>query len=447
MRHLLRLFLIGVTALAVGDRFAEAAQVITLKDALDTALHRNIDLRRAQVDARLGDVGVREAWEPFLPNLEADAAGARNYGQNFSQSEGRIINQTNDSLSLSASSGLKIFNGFHDFLGLRQARFQRAAGYHDLDRAAQTTVFTVTSDFVTLLLRQEQLHVLRDNLSDEAHLREQIQQYVTAGARSASDLYQQEANVAAARVAVVQAENAVESAQTDLVDTLLLDPSAVYDFHSPADLNDTASFAVPEVSVLMNTALARRADIKAAEARLDAAEQGVGVARAGWWPTLSLQGTYGSAFSNASDAPFNDQIRDQRGGAVTLGLTIPLFEGGATRNASHRARLELLRQQIALEEVRQTVGVEVRRVRQDYLSAQEQFSAAQAQQQTAERAVRAAEERFKSGVAPLVELTQARIIFLQAKSSLATARNNLLFQHTSLDYALGNFDRQTPRLE
>jgi outer membrane protein TolC len=109
--------------------------------------------------------------------------------------------------------------------------------------------------------------------------------------------------------------------------------------------------------------------------------------------------------------------------------------------------LELLRQQIALEEVRQTVGVEVRRVRQDYLSAQEQFSAAQAQQQTAERAVRAAEERFKSGVAPLVELTQARIIFLQAKNSLATARNNLLFQHTSLDYALGNFDRQTPRLE
>src|SRR6266702_642760 len=263
MRHLLRLFLIGVTALAVGDRFAEAAQVITLKDALDTALHRNIDLRRAQVDARLGDVGVREAWEPFLPNLEADAAGARNYGQNFSQSEGRIINQTNDSLSLSASSGLKIFNGFHDFFGLRQARFQRAAGYHDLDRAAQTTVFTVTSDFVTLLLRQEQLHVLRDNLSDEAHLREQIQQYVTAGARSASDLYQQEANVAAARVAVVQAENAVESAQTDLVDTLLLDPSAVYDFQSPADLNDTASFAVPEVSVVTNTLLARRADIKA----------------------------------------------------------------------------------------------------------------------------------------------------------------------------------------
>src|SRR5262249_38315288 len=160
----------------------------------------------------------------------------------------------------------------------------------------------------------------------------QIQQYVTAGARSASDLYQQEANVAAARGAVVQAEKAVESPQTGLVDTLLLDPSAPYDFSFPADLHHTAPFSVPGGSALMNTALARRADIKAAEARLDAAEQGVGVARAGWWPTLSLQGTYGSAFSNASDVPFNDQIRDQRGGAVTLGLTIPLFEGGATRN-------------------------------------------------------------------------------------------------------------------
>jgi outer membrane protein len=438
--------LVTLVALAAVGSVVEAAQVITLNYALNIAPDRNIDLRRAQVEARLGEVGVREAWEPFVPDLQADAIGARNYGRSFSQTEGRIVDQTAESLSLTASSGLTIFNGFRDFFSLRQARFARAAGYRDLDRAAQTTVFTVTSDFVALLRRQEQLRVLRDNLADETHLRVQIQQYVEAGARSASDLYQQEANVAAARLAVVQAENAVESAQTDLVDTLLLDPAAAYDFQSPADLNK-ASSPVPEITTLMGTAMAQRADLKAAEARFAAARQGVHAARGGWWPMLSLRGSYGSGFSDVSDVPFNDQLQDQRGGTVSLGLTIPLFEGGATRNASHRARLELLRQQITLEEVRQMVGVEVRRVHDDYRSAQEQLSAAEAQQQTAERAVQAAEERFKSGVAPLVELTQARILFLQAENSLAVARSNLLLQHTLMDYTLGNFDRQTPRLE
>ncbi len=115
-------------------------------------------------------------------------------------------------------------------------------------------------------------------------------------------------------------------------------------------------------------------------------------------------------------------VASSAAGAITLGLTIPLFDGGATRNASHRARLELLRQQITLEEGGQTVGVEVRRVREDFKSAQEQLSAAETQQQTAERAVHAAEERFKSGVAPLVELTQARTLFLQAKTALAATR-------------------------
>ena len=102
--------------------------------------------------------------------------------------------------NLSASTGLTVFNGFRDFFGLRAARYARTAGYRRLDQAAQTTVFTVTSDFVALVSHQEQLRVLREELADETHLREQIEHYVSAGARSASDLYQQEATVSWLRV-------------------------------------------------------------------------------------------------------------------------------------------------------------------------------------------------------------------------------------------------------
>ncbi len=445
MHPLLRQLLVGAVVVATGTA-ARGAQIITLSDALTIALDRNIDLRLAQIDARLGDVGVQEAWEPFLPTLQASATGARNSGPNYNQVAGHVVDQTTQSLNLSASTGLSVFDGFRDFFGLREARYARTAGYRSLDQAAQTTVFTVTSDFVTLVSHQEQLRVLREELADETHLREQIQHYVAAGARPASDLYQQEATVSAARLAVVQTENAVESAQTDLVSTLLLDPAATYDFQAHMELTQ-ASSPIPDLPTLMETAFSQRADLKAAEARYEVAQQAVYVARAGWWPALSLQGTYGSAFSNASSVPFNDQLQAQRAGAITLGLTIPLFDGGATRNASHRARLELLRQQITLEEVRQTVGVEVRRVREDFQSAQEQLSAAETQQQTAERAVHAADERFKSGVAPLVELTQARTLFLQANTALAAARSNLLLQKTLLDYTLGNLDHRPPLLK
>ena len=168
----------------------------------------------------------------------------------------------------------------------------------------------------------------------------------------------------------------------------------------------------------------------------------------GWWPALSLQGTYGSAFSNASSEPFNDQLQAQRAGGITLGLTIPLFQWRRnTQCIAQSAPRASAATDHARGSARRTVGVEVRRVREDFKSAQEQLSAAETQQQTAERAVHAAEERFKSGVAPLVELTQARTLFLQAKTARAATRSNLLLQKTLLDYTLGNLDHRPPLLK
>jgi outer membrane protein len=442
---------IAMTALAwVLGTFSAAAQtpsqVITLNDAITIALERNIDLQQAQVDAALSDVAVSEARQQFLPDLQLDAVGARNYGRNFNQTEGRILEQTTESIGLGASSGLTLFNGFGDLSALRQAKFARKAGHFDLERARQTILFEVASNFVALTQIQELLRVLRENLTDETRLQTQIQQYVEAGARSASDLYQQQANMAAARLAVVQAQNATESARVDLMQTLHLDPAGTYDFQVP-DVTPDNLPVPPELAEWLEHARASRVDLKAEEARLAAAEQNVRVARAGFWPSLSLSAGYGSAYSSASKSSFDDQLDSQRGGSVGLGLSIPVFDRAVARNASRRAHLLFRRQSLVLESTREEIGIQVRRLHQDYQAAREQLSAAEAQQNAAERAVHTADERFKAGVAPLVELTQARILFLQAESALASARSNLLLQSTLMNYYLGDFDRAATALK
>ena len=63
-------------------------------------------------------------------------------------------------------------------------------------------------------------------------------------------------------------------------------------------------------------------------------------------------------------------------------------------------------------------------------------------QRAAERAVQTAEERFKSGVTSLVEVTQARTRHILAASALVDARANLLLQRIILEYDLGTFSRE-----
>src|SRR6185312_5053360 len=168
---------------------------------------------------------------------------------------------------------------------------------------------------------------------------------VEAGTREAAVLYQQEANVAAARLAVVQTQADVDSAQVDLMRTLQLDPAGTYEFRFP-ETEKGQSGPDRNLADLLKQAFDQRADLKAEAARLSAASQGLKIAHGEFWPTLSLNAGYSGAYSGASQVPFKDQIDQQRGGAVILDLSIPVFDRGAARNDSRRARLKLQSERI-----------------------------------------------------------------------------------------------------
>src|SRR5688572_31227848 len=89
----------GATALA-----AQEAGVITFDDAVRIALAQNATLRQAANAASLDAVAVQQVKMQFLPDLRLSAQTAQNYGRSFSETEGRTLNETTQSLSTGVSS-------------------------------------------------------------------------------------------------------------------------------------------------------------------------------------------------------------------------------------------------------------------------------------------------------------------------------------------------------
>jgi outer membrane protein len=419
---------------------AQNARIITFKDAVRIALEQNITVRQAQNAAALGKVDVSEAHGQFLPDLRFSTTGAKNYGRSFDQTEGTIVDQTTKSLSLGINSSVTVFDGFGNIANLRGAQLSDQAGEQELVRARETVGFSVATQFLALIQRQEQLRVQRENLSAASALEHQIQQYVDAGARTIADLYQQQANVASARFNVVDAERTTELAKVDLIETLQLDPTATYEFEAPTDTTAEAASQKFDLSNLQARAAAQRIDLKAEQARVAAADQNVKVARSNRWPTVSLNGGYSSAYSSASPFDFSEQLNQRRGGSVSLGVSVPIFDRGVVSNATRRAEIQADNERLLFENLQQNVALQVRRSHLDFQSAQEQLVNAQAQVKSAELALSASQDRYDAGASTLVELTQARATQVQAASALVTARYNLLFQRTLMDYYVGDLD-------
>ena len=416
---------------------AQEAGIITFSDAVRIALERNTALRIARNTTALDATAVSQQRAQLLPDFRLNTQGAQSYGRSFSQSEGRIIDQATRSFTAGVSSGMTLFNGFGNVAAVREARLSLEASELDLGRARQTAVFTVAANFLGVVQQQEQLRVRRENLAAEEALERQIREYVDAGVRPIADLYQQQAGVASARLAVVEASRAAELAKVEVMQTLQLDPRGDYVFVAPELEAELPVQRQYDLDSLVGRALAQRADLDAVETRVLAADQGLRVAQAANWPSISLNAGYNTAYTSAADLRFVDQLDQRRGGSIGIGVSLPILDRGSTRTATERARISADNARIALESRQNEVGLQVRRAYLDFQAAQEQLRAAEAQLRAAELAQQSSQERYDVGAATLVELTQTRALAVQAASAIVSARYNLLFQQTLIDYHVG----------
>ena len=434
------------TMLIVSVARAQTPQTITFDDAVRIALAQNATLRQAANAASLDAIAAQQAKMQFLPDLRLNAQTSQNYGRSFSEAEGRTLNETTQSLSTGVSTSVVLFDGFANVATLREAQLTQDAGELDLRRARQTVVFTVTSNYLALVQQREQLLVRQQTLAQEEALERQIAAFVDAGRRTVADLYQQQAVVASARLAVVEAARAAELAEVDVVQTLQLDPSREYEFVAPDLSGSIADSTDIDVESLLARALAQRIDVDADEARQAAAQQAIRAGKATLWPAISLRAGYNTGFSSANELSFSDQLDQRRGGSVAIGVSIPLFDRGSTGLAAQRAQIQADNARVTLDAQRQEVGVQVRRAYLDFNAAREQLRAAEAQQRAAALALEASQERYRVGAATLVELTQARTAHVQAESAQVSARYNVLFQQTLLDYYVGDLNPENVTL-
>ncbi len=191
---------------------------------------------------------------------------------------------------------------------------------------------------------------------------------------------------------------------------------------------------VPAVPAgLPSTLLERRPDLRQAEEVLVSANARIGVAKAEFFPKLSLTALFGTA---------SPEVSALTGGSATIWavagmLSGPLFNAGRTLG-TYRAAIAQWEQ--ARLQYEQAVLIALREV-SDALTALGKLSEAEAAQDTAVRALAAAVghamDRYRQGLANYFEVLEAQQQLYPAQNTLAQIRLNRLLAYAQLYRALG----------
>jgi multidrug efflux system outer membrane protein len=307
------------------------------------------------------------------------------------------------------------------------ARYMASAD--DWQSARLDVAAEVADDFFTLKTLDDQYELIAGTIEAYRHSLELTENLRHGGAVSDLDVAQAatQLHVAEAQLPDIQ----LRRAQT-------LHALAIICGRSPVDFyittNVTRRAAVPEIPPsLPSDLLEHRPDIAAAERRMAAANADIGVAKAAFFPAITLNGLAG--FQSISASSWFDW--SSRLWSIGPTIQLPLFTGGLNR-ANLKISHEAYDEQVA--DYRQTVLGAFGDV-EDQLAAQrllgEEWYAENEAVVAARHALEVAENRYRDGLTTYLDVATAQTTALEQESSAVQLKGARLIAAVNLIKALG----------
>jgi multidrug efflux system outer membrane protein len=194
---------------------------------------------------------------------------------------------------------------------------------------------------------------------------------------------------------------------------------------------------------LPSTLLERRPDVRQAEQLLIAANANIGVAKANFFPTLSLTGLFGNV-----SPELGDLFSKGKTWSVGAGLLGPLFQGGRIKRNYEAVQAQWRQARIQYEAAAANAFSDVSRALVDRAKLVETERQRARTVAAYREAVRLANLRYASGLSAYFEVLEAQQQLFPAEISLAQTRRDQLVAVVSLYRALGGgwqAEAQAPR--
>jgi outer membrane protein, multidrug efflux system len=290
-----------------------------LNQLIDTALKENKDVRiaAARVEEFAARVDIFRAG--YFPQIGYDGEATRNRASREVYGGGAVNERKYNNYAAAASLGWELDLWGRIRNSTEAARAELLAEEENRRAVILSLVSAVANSYVTLRQFDRQLEVSRETLAARAESLRLFELKLKGGVVSDLEVAMVRTEYEQAAAAIPPIERRIALTENALSILLGSNPGAI-----PRGKSIDALVLPPVPEGVPSSLLARRPDISAAEQALIAANARIGVARAQYFPTISLTGLFGYASESLSDLLQNSANVWSFGGSAVG----PIFSGG-----------------------------------------------------------------------------------------------------------------------
>lgn len=418
----------GQEAVEEGQRALEEIEValrqartISLDEALDLARTSAPTLDQSASDLAIARYGEMTAWGSFLPQASL-SYGYSNASSARLDPTSQGFSTTNYSARLQGSVDLL---DWQRISGLKEAQLGVDASVAQFRQAQFQTVEAVKVAYYNAVATRELVRVEADRVQRQVDQLSFVDQQLELGRATRSDVLRSRVDLNNARVALLNAANSARASGYSLAEAVGVDEPLAPEEQAELEVEPY----VPEREAVLDRALLGAPSLVSARAQARATAAAVASAKSAYLPTLSLSG--GWAWSNADFPPEN------RSWSLSLSGSLPLFNGFGREaqlySAQARRDAALAEERASELSLRSNLDTALGTIEAAVAS----IDLAGQTVELAEEDLRVTRERYRLGLATILDLQTAQITLRQAEVDLIQRRFDYQIGIARLEALLG----------
>ena len=290
----------------------------SLQECIDHAIRHNIEVKQSRNRIEKLKVEKSTLKNSFLPDLSAGTSQKFDFGRSLNRSNAYEDSNTQSS-SFSVSTEMPLFTGFRRSASVSRNKFDLMAAEADKELIENDLSLNVTSCYFQILLNKEIHKIAQEQIRLTREQEDRTLLLIENGKAPQSQLYDVKAQLADDELTATEAKNSLRLSLLDLIQLMELQEHEEFDIDSLDEKISRTDTIMPQT--IYTAALNCMPQIKQAYYSLQSSSKAIKVAKAGYYPTLSLGAGISTGYyhsGNSINPSFRQQLQNNMQKSVYL---------------------------------------------------------------------------------------------------------------------------------
>ena len=402
----------------------------TYDDCVKWAILNNVDIRSSMLAVLEADQNIGMAKDAYLPYIGFSTN--QSFSNYPSPQQGQNHNSYNSSYNINASwiiwegNARKYRVESNKLLKLQQMLYG--------DDVVKNLQIGILQAYLNILFSAEAVDIAKKSLEVSTAQAQRAKRLMEMGRTSRVDYAQMESQRAQDEYNLVQAQSSYATSKVTMKNLLNLGLDYDLQIQEVEFSDNLINDPLPSKTKVFEIAMGWLPQFKSNELNKSIYDYNIKIAKSTYFPSLSLNGGLGSGYNSGSSSSWGTQMKNFFNENIGLSLSVPIFDGNATKRAVNMAKLQALEYDITLTKLKNELSQTIENLFIESNNSRAKYNSGISQLEATTLTAELVDRQFELGLVNPLELLTAHNNLLNARLELLQSKYMAILSSKTIEY-------------